>query len=169
MKIVNLAIKFILIMIVAQSCKINYSLSGASIPVDAKTVSVDYFPNQAPLVQPSLSQKLTDDLKDKFVSQTSLELINGTGDLHFEGEIVDYNTKPIDIQSNETAASNRLTIKIHVIFTNSKDPNFDFDTTFERYEDYSSSQELNQVEEGLIETIVEQIIDDIFNKAVVNW
>lgn len=153
-----------------QQCKISYSTSGASIPPDARTVSIDYFQNRAPIVVPNLSTTFTESLKDKFISQTSLDLINGKGDLHFEGEIVDYNTQPINIQGNERAAQNRLTIAVKVTFINQKAPKFNFENqTFSRYADYSSTQELSAVENQLIDEIVEQLVQDIFNKSVVNW
>ena len=153
------------------SCKIQYSLSGASIPPEAKTVSVQYFENNAKLKNPLLSQQLTDALKDKFVSQTDLNLVNGYGDLDFEGEIIDYSTKPMAIQENDVAALNRLTITIRVKYVNSKDPDskYDFDKTFSRYEDYDSNNDLSQVENELTEKIIEQLVQDIFNESVVNW
>lgn len=160
------------IFLIMQSCfTVNYSLSGASIPPEAKTVSIDYFNNNAPLVNPLLSQSLTDELKDKFISQTSLKLVSGNGDLHFEGEITGYSTKPMAIKENDIAAENRLTITVRVKYTNSKDPDaqFDFDKSFSRFENYSSSFDLSQVETELTEKIVEQLIEDIFNESVVNW
>lgn len=122
-------------------------------------------------MNPALSQEFTDALKDKFVSTTSLKLIIGTGDLNFEGEITDYNTKPIAIQQNDVAAMNRLTITIRVKYTNAKDPlaKYDFDKTFTRYEDYDSSKDLGSVETDLTKKIVDQIVDDVFNQSVVNW
>jgi len=146
-----------------------YTFTGASIPVEAKTISVLYFPNKSQLIQPTLSQKLTDAIKDKFASQTSLQLINSGGDLHIEGEIVGYTTRPIAIQANETAAMNRLTVTVNVRFTNSFDENQNFETRFARYQDYASSMSLSSVEDGLIDQINEALVEDIFNKAVVNW
>ncbi|MCF8373050.1 MAG: hypothetical protein K9H64_15630 [Bacteroidales bacterium] len=162
---------FFLLSGLPQCGSVSYSLSGASIPPDAKTVSVNYFQNNAPLVNPQLSQDLTDALKDKFVSQTSLTLVNGVGDLHFEGEITGYETKPMAIKENDVAAENRLTITVRVRYVNSKDPDskFDFDKSFSRFENYSSSKDLSQVETELTEEIVKQLVEDIFNESVVNW
>jgi hypothetical protein len=154
------------------SCfSVKYSMSGASISPDVKTVSIQYFQNNATLVNPSLSQQFTDALKDKFVSQTGLKLINGTGDLNFEGEITDYNTKPMAIQENDIAARNRLTVTIKVRYSNSKDPEakYDFDKTFTRFEDYDSSKDLRSVEDELTKKIIDQIVEDVFNQSVVNW
>jgi hypothetical protein len=161
---------FSLIILVAGSCKINYSFTGASIPLGTETVSVSDFPNMAPLINPLLSNTFTEALKDKFMSQTSLQLVNYDGDLHFEGTIVNYNTRPMNIQAeSDQAAQNRLTIGIKVKFVNNIDTKANFETTFSRYADYSSDANLQDVENALVDEIIEQLIDDIFNKAVVNW
>lgn len=150
-------------------CTINYSLNGISIPPEAKTVSVDYFPNNAQLVQPTLSQSLTESLKDRFISETNLGVINEMGDLHFEGSITNYVINPVAIQGNETAALNRLTVTIFVKFTNAIDKKYNYETTFSAYEDYDSSQDLSAIEEELVGLINVQLVEDMFNKAVINW
>lgn len=146
-----------------------YSFTGASIPPEAKTVSIKYFPNNASLVEPTLSQIFTDALKDKFVSQTTLILVQKNGDLRLEGEITGYSTKPIAITGDQTAALNRLTITVKVKYVNTFDETKNFESSFNRYEDYPSSQNLSDVQETLITQINEMLIEDIFNKAVVNW
>ncbi len=150
------------------SC-VSYSFTGASIPPEAKTISIQYIDNQARLVVPTLSESLTTALKDRFTSQTSLELINKNGDLQIEGVITDYNTTPQAITGNETAALNRLTITVKIKFVNTIEPDKSYETTFNRYEDYSSENDLASVQDALIESINEILVDDIFNKAVVNW
>lgn len=161
---------FVLFIMLFSGCiKIRYTTSGASIPADANTFSVSYFQNNTQLAQPSLSQKITDALIDKVSSQTRLQLVNGLGDLHFEGEIVGYDTRPDAIQSDEQAAMNRLTITINVRFTNSKDPEMDFETRFSRFQKYSSSESLSVVEDRLIDLINAELVEDIFNRALVNW
>jgi len=152
-----------------QSCKVSYSFSGVTIPPEIRTCSVQNFPNRAPLVQAQLSQKFADALKDKIQGQTNLMLINGFGDVDFSGEIRNYETRPTAITGEETAALNRLTITVRVKFTNTHDPDQDFDTTFSRYEDYDSSRDLSQIEDELIGLILEVLIEDIFNRAFVNW
>jgi len=147
----------------------KYSFTGASIPPDVKSISIKYFPNNASLVVPSLSQKLTDGLRDKFTSETNLIMVNDGGDLNLEGSITDYRTSPVAIQGNDQAALNRLTITIDVNYTNTVDDNLSFESKFTRYADYSSSQNLTDVQESLIEEINQMLIEDIFNKAVINW
>jgi hypothetical protein len=146
-----------------------YSFTGASISPEVETVSVAYFPNNAPMVQPTLSNTFTESLKDKFISQTNLDLLNDNGDLHFEGSITGYKVKPIAIQANETAAQNRLTISVKVAFTNAFDEENNFSKSFSRFADYSSTQDLSALETQLIEQIVGELTEDIFNKAVANW
>lgn len=150
------------------SCGI-YSFTGASIPAEAKTVSVQYFPNNADLVQPMLSSTITNTLRDYFMNQTTLNEVPQNGDLAIEGEIIGYSTVPTAITGNQTAALNRLTITVNVRFFNKYDENKNFEQRFSQYEDYPSNMDLNSVQETLIETICEKLCEDIFNKAVVNW
>ena len=159
---------FYFLSILLFSCGI-YSFNGASIPKNAETVSVDYFINSAPTKQPTLSQVLSERLKDFFTTQTNLIIAQNNGDLNFTGEIIKYEIKPIAIQSNETAGQNRLTISIKVNFKNSYNNEFNFEHTFSRYRDYESSQNFSEIENLLIEEISTELIEDIFNKAVVNW
>jgi hypothetical protein len=155
--------------VLLNGCKVSYSFSGASIPLGVKTASIQYFQNRASLVQPGLSQSLTDALIDKCKSQTNLNIVNGLGDVNFEGEITDYNTRPLTVSADATAAMNRFTITVKVKFTNSADPDLSFDQLFSRYEDYDSKFDLSQVEQDLSEKIIEMIVEDIFNRAFVNW
>lgn len=150
------------------SCGI-YSFSGASIPAEAKTVSVQYFPNNAQLVNPLLSNTLTNALNDIFVNQTTLQSVAQNGDLALEGEITGYSTSPIAITGNQTAAMNRLTVTVNVRFTNKYDESKSFEQSFSQYQDYPSGQDLSSVQDVLVEEIVNNLCEDIFNKAVVNW
>ncbi len=151
------------------ACTGGYSFTGADIAADIKTFSVDYFENRAPLVQPTLSNVFSEALKDRFLSQTRLDLVNRDGHLHFEGEITNYRVSPQAFTGDETAALNRLTITIRVKFTNSKDSSKDFDQSFSRFADFESAVSLNAVENELIREIVDEITEDIFNRAVANW
>jgi hypothetical protein len=157
------------LVLVIPSCKVTYSFSGVNISPEVTSYSVQYFPNRAALVQAQLSQVFTDALIDKIQSNTSLELTTDGGDVEFSGEITNYVTRPTAITGDEVAAMNRLTITVRVKYTNYIEPELDFDTSFSRYEDYSSTQNLSNVESELITLIVENLIEDIFNKAFVSW
>jgi outer membrane lipopolysaccharide assembly protein LptE/RlpB len=156
-----------IVVLVTSGC--SYSFTGASVSPEVKTVQIDFFPNQASLVQPSLSQTFTEKLRDRFVSQTSLELVTSGGDLIFEGAITNYFSRPLAIQGNEQAALNRLTITVKVKYSNRNKPEDDFDSAFTRYADFSANQNLASVELDLIGQICDQLVNDIFNKSVVNW
>jgi len=164
----KIAVFALALALICHGCGV-YSFTGASIPAEAKTVSVDYFPNHAQLVNPLLSNNLTEALRDAMTNQTTLDVIESGGDLAFEGEITDYKTMPVAITAGQTAAMNRLTITVKVRFSNRIDETKDFEQSFSRYEDYPSDQELSSVQESLTATIVEQLVEDIFNKALVNW
>jgi hypothetical protein len=152
------------------SCSVQYSLTGASIDYnEIKTLSVQYFPNRAEIIVPTLSQQFTDALRDKFRAQTKLKQVTGLGDVNFEGEITRYTTQAMAIQSNEKPAKNRLTIEVKVRYTNNVKPESSFESNFARYQEYDSNASLSSVESSLIEAIIEQITEDIFNKAFVNW
>lgn len=147
-----------------------YSFSGASIPAEAKTINIGYFENKAALIEPTLSQILTDKLKNRFSSQTQLNITPSEGDLQIKGTITEYKTEPLAIQPDQTAALNRLTITLEVNFVNVYDPSKDFkNSKITRYEDYPSSENFVSVQDKLIEVIVEALVDDIFNATVVNW
>lgn len=163
-------IPFMVILLLAgQSCRVSYSFTGASISPNVKTVSISYLPNNAGLVVPTLSRTVTDALRDYFTSQTNLNLVERNGDLNLDGAITQYAVQPVAIQGNETAALNRLTITVTMKFSNKTDTKQNWEQTFSRYQDYSSSFNLSTVQEGLIKDITDQLVQDIFNKAVVNW
>jgi len=150
-------------------CKVSYSFTGANISADVKTFSVYYFPNRARLVNPTLSNDLTEKLKEKMLRQTSLKEEAENGDLVFEGQITDYAVMPMAIQKEDLAAQNRLTVTIRLKYTNNKDHEADFDRTFSAYEDFSSSLSLNDVESNIVPEILEKLLDDIFNATIANW
>ncbi|MCC7232182.1 MAG: LptE family protein [Bacteroidia bacterium] len=154
---------------ILSGCKVNYSMTGASLSPDVKTLTVKYFPKTAALGPSTLSQTFTEALKDKFLSQTSLMLSDQNPDLTLEGTITGYTVSPQAIQANEQAAQNRLTITVSVKFTNIKDGKQSFETSFSRFADFESSQNIATLEDQLIREIDDQLVEDIFNKAVINW
>lgn len=151
------------------SCKVKYSFNGADVPEQAKTVSVGFFQNNAPLANPTLSQTFTESLRDIFISQTKLNLVPLNGDLQFEGSVTGYDIRPVAIQANETASLNRLTITVNVQYRNSFDEKKNFEQNFTRFADYSSTEQLSSVEEGLISEINKQLVQDIFDRSFGNW
>ncbi|MBE2246259.1 MAG: LptE family protein [Candidatus Competibacteraceae bacterium] len=150
-------------------CKVNYSLSGASIPDNVKTVSIEYFENQAGLTNPNFPQIITEALRDKFISQTRLKLVNTDGDVHFRGVITGYQSTPVALTGNDQASLNRLTISVGIIYENKYDDSQNFTQSFSRFADFSASQNLSAVEDALMNEISGQLVQDIFNRAFLNW
>ncbi len=151
---------------------VGYTLSGASIPPDAKTFSVAFFPNNATMVAPILSSTFTDELKQIYLRRTSLLEVTDGGDFAFEGEITNYTSTTAAVSSsseNDYGSLNRLTITVRVRFANRIEESGSFSKTFTAYEDYDSSKLLTEVESELIATIVEQLVTDIFQASASNW
>ncbi len=161
-------IGFLLLPVFLSSC-LRVTFTGASIHPEAKTFSVQYFENNATLINPTLAKTMTEKLQDKIMGQTRLTMVNQNGDLAFEGEITGYTLQPVAIQGNETSQLTQLTVNINVRFFNRLDESKNFESRFSRFQHFSSSSSLASVEDGLIETITEELVDDIFNKALVNW
>lgn len=147
----------------------NYSFTGAAISPDTKTVSVSYFRNIAPLINPKLSDYFTEALRDKLLSETRLKLSSDEGDIMFEGEITGYDQSYQGIQANETAGQNKLTITIKVKYTDNKDPLKSFEKPFTGEAVYESSKSLSDVEDQLIKQITKDILNNIFSATVANW
>lgn len=151
------------------SCKMSYSFTGANLSPEVKSFSVYYFPNRARLINPTLSQAFTEALRSKLNRQTSLDELSENGDIEFEGQITDYEFKPMSIQKDDVSAMTRLTVRIKVKYTNHKEPDADFDQTFTAYEDYDSSRPISAVEEELNALIINKLTEDIFNESIANW
>jgi len=153
------------------SCfSINYSTKGGYIPPEAKTFSVQYVENQARIIEPGLSQTLTDKLKDYIQANTTLTLVNRDADIDFEAVITNYEPdKPVAITSGDEAAKNRFTIGVKVKMTCVVKPEIDFESSFSRYEDYSSTENFEGLRSDLTDKMLELILEDIYKKAFVNW
>lgn len=168
----NKAFYFSICMIVVfalTACKMQVTLSGQSIPENARTVSVKPFINQAPLANPLFAQQFSENLKNKFQRETKLELVGSNADLEFEGSITGYTVAPMAIQGNQTASTNRLTVSISVIYTNNFNDEKNFTQTFSRFSDFPANQTLSAVESSLLLDIQEQLSQDVFNRAFIDW
>ena len=149
-------------------CSGGYSFTGGSVG-EAKTIAVDYFPNKAQLVNPNLSIQITEAIKDIFVQQTPLELVDNNADMFVEGSIVTYEVRPISAQGNETTSQSRFTIGISVTFTNNLEPDKSFTQRFSRYRDFSSENLFADVENALVSEINQELAEDVLNRAIANW
>lgn len=153
-----------------QSCG-PYSFTGADINyTTTKTVEVKYFQNNAPIVEPGIARDFTQKLQDLLLNQTSLDLVNRSGDLVYEGEITQFYISPITATSNSTAAQNRLTITVAVRFYNTKEPLKDFEQPFSFYYDYDGQAQLTGSKlDAAVDIVFDRITQDVFNKSLANW
>lgn len=169
MRLISVTSCYILFFCMLISCKPHFTLSGATIPIEAKTISVSFFNNNTSLGAPSLSQRFTEKLRDVVSQQTNLALIKQNGDLQFDGFISDYNISPIAIQSNDQAGQNRMTITVNLKYFNKFDEAKNFEQSFSRFADFNSSEIVSSREPELVQEIFRQITEDIFNRAFNNW
>jgi len=170
MKLKHLTLTIILLTTTTllQSCGI-YSFTGGDTG-DAKSFQVNFFQNNAPIVEPGIDRNFTLALQDLIQNQTNLELTNSNGDLLYEGEITNFAIAPMSATASQTAAQNRLTVTINVRFTNNLKEEDDFEKKFSFYYDYSASQQLTgSILDTAMEGIYERITQDIFNASLAKW
>lgn len=153
-----------------------YSFTGSSL-TDEKTVQINEFPNNAPLVNPTLSQQFSTDIQNRFLQRTTLKGTKSNPDILIEGEITDYSITPTNISSNtqETAAGtiqesqNKLTITIKVHYENKLHPDVSFDRTYMDEAAFNSSLSQSDIEVSQVKLVTDRIINKIFNDIVANW
>ncbi|MDU8885725.1 LptE family protein [Yeosuana sp. MJ-SS3] len=145
-----------------------YSFTG--IDTDAKTFQVNYFQNNALLIEPGLDRDFTNALTDLILNQTNLSLVKSSGDLIYEGEITTYRISPTTATANNTAAQNKLTIAVNVRFYDTRDEENDFEQTFSFFYDYpGEAQLIGSQKDSAHEEIFERLTQDIINASLANW
>ena len=164
----KLIISLLIFLPLLSACGI-YSFTGTSIQSDVKTITINYFEYKALKVNPTLSNDLTEALKDQFRKLTRLEQVDMDGDLEISGEVTGYEVRASAVTADEVAAQNRLTVSVKIVFENRKYPEDNLEQSFTAYEDYDSTQSLESVESSLCESIVDKLIEDIFNATVAQW
>lgn len=152
------------------SCSISYRFNGANINYQTThTISIADFPNNAPMVNPTLSNNLSESIRDLFVRQTRLQVLPRGGDLEIEGEIVGYDLSQGAISADSYASESKLTLRVTVHFTNNVHPEESFDKTYSTYQTFDSSQMLTDVQDALCTTMIGEIAENIFNDTVARW
>ena len=168
-KLIKLAVMLV-VFLFCNACTISYKFNGASIDYSkTRTISIVDFPNNAELVHPPLAQSFSEALRDKYSKQTRLQLLKTGGDMHIEGEIVGYDYVPIAISADSYAAQTRLTLTVNVRFTNQKNPEDDFEKKYSAYQTFDSNKMLTDVQDELIQLMIEDITDNIYNDTVAKW
>lgn len=154
-----------------------FMLSGCSVynftgtgKIDAKTFQVNFFQNNADLIEPGIDRTFTLALQDLIMNQTNLNLVSNSGDLVYEGEITDYRITPMTATADQQAAQNRLSIRVNVRFMNKKKETDDFEKSFEFYYDFPGRDlPTGSVLNEAIRVIFERITQDIFNASLAKW
>ncbi|HTG65171.1 MAG TPA: LptE family protein [Flavobacterium sp.] len=146
-----------------------YNFTGTG-KIDAKTFQVNFFQNNADLVEPGIDRTFTLALQDLLQNQTNLNLVKNGGDLTYEGEITDYRISPMTATADQQASQNRLKIRVNVRFTNKKKETDDFEKTFEFYYDYPATTQLQGATlSTALKEIFDRITQDIFNESLAKW
>ncbi|MGB4399039.1 MAG: LptE family protein [Daejeonella sp.] len=165
----NIACLTISAVFLFQSCGV-YTLSGTSIPVGMKTISVQFFENNAMLVVPYLANQFTEALKERIRNQTPLSIERGEAEANFEGRITDYTVRPVAIQGNDRAGLTRITVTVNVKYTNTLEPEQNFEESFNASQEFSLNQgPLESQQQKLITVINRQLSELIINRAFANW
>jgi len=152
------------------SCLISYRFNGASIDYSkTQSISIADFPNNAALVNPNLSNALSEGIRDIFSRQTRLSILPRNGDMELEGEITDYSLTPMAISADSYAAETKLTVTIRVRFTNNKAPEESFEKTYSAFQTFDSARLLTEVQDELCTAMVTELAESIYNDTVARW
>ena len=164
------AFTLISLLVLVNACSVSYKFNGASINYDkVKTISVADFPIKAAYVYAPLATKFNEKLKDVYVQQTRLRLVPRNADLQVEGEITGYNQYNQAVKADGYSSEVKLTITVNVRYVNNTNHEEDFEQQFSAFRTYDSTQMLTAVQDELIEQMVKEIADQIFNATVANW
>ena len=153
------------------SCKIQLGLAPiTSIDYNkVKTVSIAEFQNQSEYVYAPLAIQFNQELKDMFIQQTRLQLVNSGGDLEISGEITGYNQYNQGVDASGYSSEVKLTLTVNVRYVNNTNHEEDFEQPFSAFQTYESTQLLTAVQDRLIPLMIEDITEQIFNSTVANW
>ncbi len=165
----KLSLVLVSIALTIVSCSVKYNFTGTG-EIKGETFQVNYFQNNAELVEPGIERTFTLELQKIIQNQTNLNLVSSGGDLVYEGEIVEYRVTPMTSTANQTAAQSRLTVGVNVRFSNKKDEKSDFEKRFSFYYDYPGTEQLTGAQMSTALTIIyERITQDIFNESLAKW
>lgn len=148
----------------------SFSPKGTMDP-DIKTVRVNPFENKAPYINPQLTPSLSDRLRQKITRQTKLTQTNNDANLDISGTITDYSvlTTGVSTANGQTQTSiNRLTVTVHIVFNNTLKNDIK-EADVSRSFDFPANQSLNQAEAQLLDEMVRNLSDEIFNRIFSDW
>lgn len=166
----NLKIKIITILtlLLLVSCNVKYNFTGTG-KINAKTFQVNYFQNNAEIVEVGIERTFTQKLQNTIQNQTNLDLVTSGGDLLYEGEIVEYRITPMASNANQQSSQNRMTITINVRYSSKNSEDDNFEKRFSFFHDYDANLLPSAVLNEALEIIYERITQDIFNESLAKW
>lgn len=152
------------------SCTVSYKFNGASINYDIiKTITIENFPNRALYQWGPMEAMFNNALSDIYANQTKLQQVNRNGDLLLSGEITAYDQVNKSISSDGYSSMMQLKMTVKVKFENAKNPTEDFERQFSASREFDASQQLNDVQDELVNQMIKEIVEQIFNATVANW
>ena len=169
-KLIRKGIPLAFVLLTLLSCTISYRFNGASINYDkVKTITLNNFENRALYQYGPLAPLFNNKLQDQFVNQTRLSLVKRNGDLRISGEIVGYDQYNKAISADGYSSQVQLRMTVNIRFVNNKNHSQDFERQFTANTQYDSSQQLSSVQEELVNDMIKDLVDQIFNATVANW
>lgn len=167
---INKVLTVLATVILVSGCSIKYRLNGASIDYNLiKTITIETFTNRASYQWAPMAPMFNESLSDVFNRQTKLRQVKRDGDLVFSGEITAYDQTNKSISADGYSSMVQLRMTVSVKFRNNKNHNDDFDKTFTASREYDASQQLSAVQEELVQQMIDDIVDQVFNASVANW
>lgn len=161
---------FLFLALLLPACSISYKFNGANINYQTThSISIADFPNNAAMVNPTLSNNLTESIRDIYQRQTRLQVLRKGGDLELEGEIIGYEISQGAISTDSYASESKLTISVTVHYTNNINPEESFDKTYSAYQTFDASRLLTDVQDELCSVIIKEIAENIYNDTVAKW
>lgn len=160
----------LLIAMLLDSCVVSYKLNGASIDYNLiKSITIEPFVNRASYQWGPMASMFNTTISDVYVKQTKLRQVKRDGDLYISGDITSYDQTNKSISSDGFSSMVQLKITVRVTFRNNKNRDEDFERTFSSSREYDASQQLSAVQEELVQQMIDDIVDQIFNATVANW
>ncbi|KXO16090.1 LptE family protein [Prevotella bivia] len=156
--------------VVFTACKVSYKFNGASIDYNkVHTIQIADFPIRSAYVWGPMAPMFNNALKDVYANHTKLQQVKRGGDLKVEGEITNYQQRNKSVTSEGHSAQTELSITVNVRFTNTSNHKEDFERQFTATSSYETTKSLQSVQQQLVEEMIKDLTDQIFNATVANW
>lgn len=157
---------------IVTACSISYKFNGSSIDyTKVKTISFENFPNRSvAFVWGPMETMFNVALQDIYMQQTRLTQVKRGGDLQLSGEITNYEAINKGISSDGRSSMVELRMSVKVYFVNKANPAENIDgQQFSASREYEATKSLTSVQDELVNQMIKEIVDQIFNATVANW